>query len=103
MCDIGGWAIPRKDLIKKSPIGKGEFGGELVCGEGGKEGDREEGRREGWVVMGGRAIDINFHHFSTTEVWLGEYQGGKVAIKMLKDLRDAKASQLFLREASVMT
>lgn len=58
-----GWAIPRKDLIKKSPIGKGEFG----------------------------------------EVWLGEYQGSKVAIKMLKDLRDAKASQLFLREASVMT
>ena len=39
----------------------------------------------------------------TTEVWLGEYQGSKVAIKMLKDLRDAKASQLFLREASVMT
>ena len=44
------------------------------------------------------------HDFSSfTEVWLGEYQGGKVAIKMLKDLRDAKASQLFLREASVMT
>ena len=38
-----------------------------------------------------------------TEVWLGQYQGSKVAIKMLKDLRDAKASQLFLREASVMT
>ena len=43
------------------------------------------------------------HISSITEVWLGEYQGGKVAIKMLKDLRDAKASQLFLREASVMT
>ncbi len=30
---VGGWAIPRKDLIKKSPIGKGEFGGK-------REGDR---------------------------------------------------------------
>lgn len=37
------------------------------------------------------------------EVWLGEYQGNKVAIKMLKDLKDERASQKFLQEASVMT
>jgi len=37
------------------------------------------------------------------EVWLGEYQGSKVAIKMLKDLKDEKASQRFLTEASIMT
>lgn len=38
-----------------------------------------------------------------TEVWLGEYKEIKVAIKMLKDLKDEKASQKFLQEASVMT
>ena len=45
---VGGWAIPRKQLIKKSPIGKGEFGGERERergreGEGGgwRKGERE--------------------------------------------------------------
>ena len=37
------------------------------------------------------------------EVWLGEYKGNKVAIKMLKDIKDAKATKQFLAEASVMT
>ena len=37
------------------------------------------------------------------EVWLGEYQGAKVAIKMLKDFKDEKSSQRFLAEASIMT
>ena len=37
------------------------------------------------------------------EVWLGEYQGSKVAIKMLKDFKDEKSSQRFLAEASIMT
>jgi len=37
------------------------------------------------------------------EVWLGEYQGAKVAVKMLKDLRDSKASAQFITEAAVMT
>ena len=41
--------------------------------------------------------------FALTEVWLGEYKGAKVAIKMLKDLKDAKASQQVLAEASIMT
>lgn len=85
---VGGWAIPRRQLIKKSPIGKGEFGGE-------RESEREGGRK-------GERILVTTTFF-LTEVWLGEYQSSKVAIKMLKDLRDAKASQLFLREASVMT
>ena len=44
---VGGWAIPRKDLIKKSPIGKGEFGGEVGEGErDGGEGEGMEGERE---------------------------------------------------------
>ena len=45
---VGGWAIPRKDLIKKSPIGKGEFGGEVGGGrrDGGGE-ERERGREGG--------------------------------------------------------
>ena len=37
------------------------------------------------------------------EVWLGEYRGIKVAIKMLKDIKDAKATKQFLAEASIMT
>jgi len=36
-------------------------------------------------------------------VWLGEYDGKKVAIKMLKDLKDNKASNQFITEAAVMT
>lgn len=59
--------------------------------------EREKGEG-GWE----REMLSSLNYF-LTEVWLGEYQGAKVAIKMLKDLRDAKASQLFLREASVMT
>ena len=46
---IGGWAIPRKDLIKKSPIGKGEFGGVCVCvseSESEKEREREREREK---------------------------------------------------------
>lgn len=39
---VGGWAIPRRDLIKKSPIGKGEFGG-----EGWRDGGRGKRGREG--------------------------------------------------------
>ena len=39
---VGGWAIPRRDLTKKSPIGKGEFGGERERErEGGRKGERE--------------------------------------------------------------
>ena len=46
----------------------------------------------------------NCFYFFSSEVWLGEYQGQKVAIKMLKDLKkDDKASQQFLTEASIMT
>jgi c-src tyrosine kinase len=37
------------------------------------------------------------------EVWLGEYKGVKIAIKMLKDIKDAKATKQFLAEASIMT
>ena len=38
------------------------------------------------------------------EVWLGEYQGKKVAIKSMKDcLQDDKSLNQFLTEASVMT
>ena len=40
---------------------------------------------------------------AATEVWLGEHDGKKVAVKMLKDLRDAKASSQFITEAAVMT
>ena len=61
-----------------------------------ERGREREGGREGERIV----VTATFF---LTEVWLGEYQGAKVAIKMLKDLRDAKASQLFLREASVMT
>ncbi len=46
---------------------------------------------------------IHCPFLSPSEVWLGEYQGQKVAIKMLKDLKDSKASQQFLAEASIMT
>ena len=38
-----------------------------------------------------------------SEVWLGEYKGVKIAIKMLKDIKDAKATKQFLAEASIMT
>ena len=38
-----------------------------------------------------------------SEVWLGEYKSAKVAIKMLKDIKDAKATKQFLAEASIMT
>lgn len=58
-----GWAIKKKDIVKKSMIGKGEFG----------------------------------------EVWLGDYDGKKVAIKMLKDLKDDKSANQFITEAAVMT
>ena len=37
------------------------------------------------------------------EVWLGEYKGQKVAIKMLKEIKSVQATQQFLAEASVMT
>ena len=40
---------------------------------------------------------------SYSEVWLGEYKGSKIAIKMLKDIKDAKATKQFLAEASIMT
>ena len=40
---------------------------------------------------------------AAAEVWSGEYKGSKIAIKMLKDLKDSKARQQFLKEASVMT
>ena len=42
----------------------------------------------------------------STEEWLGEYQGHKVAITMTKDLkgsRGLKANQQLLVEASIMT
>lgn len=39
----------------------------------------------------------------TVEVWLAEHNGKKVAVKMLKDLRDSKASSQFVTEAAVMT
>ncbi len=39
----------------------------------------------------------------SSEVWLGEYEGKKVAIKMLKDLKDNKAGSQFITEAAVMT
>ena len=48
-------------------------------------------------------MSCNMRLLFTAEVWLGEYQGSKVAIKMLKDLKDEKASQRFLAEASIMT
>ena len=70
--------------------------------EGGREGWKEGGRKEEREGGRERILDDESFIFSS-EVWLGEYKGDKVAIKMLKDLRDAKASQLFLREASVMT
>jgi len=41
--------------------------------------------------------------FFLTEVWLAEHNGKKVAVKMLKDLRDSKASSQFVTEAAVMT
>ena len=41
--------------------------------------------------------------FPLAEVWLGEYDGNKVAIKMLRDLKDSKASNQFITEAAVMT
>ena len=40
---------------------------------------------------------------SLPEVWLGEYKGAKVAIKMLKDIKDSRGTKQFLAEASVMT
>ena len=38
-----------------------------------------------------------------SEVWLGEYRGSKVAIKMLKEIKSQQQTQQFLAEASVMT
>ena len=46
------------------------------------------------------------HYFSSpslSEVWLGEYRGSKVAIKMLKEIKSQQQTQQFLAEASVMT
>ena len=38
-----------------------------------------------------------------SEVWLGEYQGTKVAMKSIKDIKDEKGITQFLTEASTMT
>ena len=38
-----------------------------------------------------------------TEVWKGEYNGKKVAIKTMKEIKSAQATQQFLAEASIMT
>ena len=75
-----GWAIPRKDIIIKTKLGKGEFGGEFKKS----------------VIN----IIITLIH---SEVWLGEFRNSKVAIKMLKEIESAQDTQKFLAEASVMT
>ena len=51
--------------------------------------------------MGGGAVLLR--PCPIAEVWLGEFEGKKVAIKMLKDLKDNKASNQFITEAAVMT
>ena len=74
---VVGWAVPRKDLTLKSKIGNGEFGGQL------------------WSVKRLTCYRI--------EVWLGEYKGTSVAVKMLKEMKTSQATQQFLAEASIMT
>jgi len=48
-------------------------------------------------------MDADLTPVHTAEVWLGEYQGSKIEIKMLKDQKDGKVTQHFLAEAAVMT
>lgn len=48
-------------------------------------------------------MDADLTPVYTAEVWIGEYQGTKVEIKMLKDQKDVKATQCFLTEAAIMT
>ena len=76
-----GWAIKKRDIVKKSMIGKGEFGGKLQSS----------------------FFDLAMTFSPLPEVWSGEYEGKKVAIKMLKDLKDNKAGNQFITEAAVMT
>ena len=48
-------------------------------------------------------MDADLTLVYTAEVWIGEYQGPMVEIKMLKDQKDVKATQRFLAEAATMT
>jgi c-src tyrosine kinase len=64
----------------------------------------EEFKASGWHIPRAQLIKKNsIGKGEYGEVWLGEYKGNKVAIKMLKDIKDAKATKQFLAEASVMT
>lgn len=38
-----------------------------------------------------------------SEMWMGEYKGRKVAIKSMKEIKSAQATQQLLAEASIMT
>ena len=46
---------------------------------------------------------LSIHAHTHTEVWLGMYQGQKVAIKMPLKPTDIKGSRQLLAEASIMT
>lgn len=48
-------------------------------------------------------MDADLTPVDTAEVRIGEYQGSKVEMKMLKDQKDWKATQHFLAEAAIMT
>ncbi|XP_003386644.1 PREDICTED: tyrosine-protein kinase CSK-like [Amphimedon queenslandica] len=64
----------------------------------------EDFKKQGWAItreeLHSKSI-IGKGEFG--EVWLGEYRGSKVAIKMLKEIKSQQQTQQFLAEASVMT
>jgi c-src tyrosine kinase len=64
----------------------------------------EEFKKKGWAIP---RSDLDLKSMigkgEFGEVWLGEYKGNKVAVKMLKDIKIGQATQQFLAEASVMT
>ena len=97
-----GWAIPAKDLLRKEFIGKGEFKGMLYSITPYKLAILWDCPWDYPRILCLRTIEGPNHKTVSsiyTEVWLGEYQGAKVAIKMHKELHD----QQLLREASIMT
>lgn len=64
----------------------------------------EEFKNKGWAIpRSDLDMKSTLGKGEFGEVWLGEYRGNKVAIKMLKEIKSRQATQQFLAEASVMT